>query len=72
LSDFGIIDIILKFKSNKVIISFILTSFLSINEYAINNISFYLNKINIESKRREETLIIPGVAKSKLTIKKMV
>ena len=50
LDDLGIIDIMLKFKIN----SFILTSTLIISDNILNNISFYLNKINIESKRREE------------------
>jgi len=50
LDDLGIIDIMLKFKIN----SFILTSTLIISDNILNNISFYLNKINIESIRREE------------------
>ena len=65
--DFGIIDILLKIKNNSDIIIekyniFILASILIINGNILNNIVFYVNKINIESKRREETLIIPGVA----------
>ena len=54
LDDLGIIDIMLKFKINTGISSFILTSTLIISDNILNNISFYLNKINIESIRREE------------------
>ena len=59
-ADFGIIDILPKIKIDSDIIIFILASILIINGNALNNIVFYINKINIESKRREETLIIPG------------
>ena len=69
----GIIDILLKIKNNSDIIIFILASILIINGNILNNIIFYINKINIESKIREETLIIPGVApKIKIDNKKMV
>ena len=61
-ADFGIIDILPKIKIDSDIIIFILASILIINGNILNNIVFYINKINIESKRREETLIIPGVA----------
>jgi len=61
-ADFGIIDILPKIKIDSDIIIFILASILIINGNILNNIVFYVNKINIESKRREETLIIPGVA----------
>ena len=60
----------LKIKNNSDIIIFILASILIINGNILNNINnivLYINKINIESKRREETLIIPGVA-SKIKI----
>ena len=60
-ADFVIIDILPKIKIDSDIIIFILASILIINGNILNNILFYINKINIESKRREETLIIPGV-----------
>ena len=60
-ADFGIIDILLKIKNNPDIISFILSSIRIIKVNIPNNIIFYINKIIIESKRRDETLIIPGV-----------
>ena len=72
-ADFGIIDILLKIKNNPDIISFILSSIRIIKVNIPNNIIFYINKIIIESKRRDETLIIPGVTtKIKIDNKKMV
>ena len=58
-TDFGIIDIILKIKSNSDIISFILASTLIICVNILNKIAFYINKIGVEFVRRGKILINP-------------